>query len=351
MIPGGGAPESGSVAAAARVLPKAELHCHIEGAASPALVLRQAERYGADVSSIIRGDAFLWTDFTSFLAAYDLSASLFRTPEDYALLVDDHLVRLASDGTVYAEFFVSPDHARAAGLDPIAYIEGLAEGMRRAETSTGIVSRMIVVGIRHFGPEAVETSARFATSLRHPLVTGFGLAGDERSGRPSDFTRAFRIAGEDGLFLTAHAGELLGADSIAETIHALKPQRIGHGVRAIEDRTLVSQIAEEGIVLEVCPNSNLALGIYHSPAAHPLRRLHAAGVRITLNSDDPPYFGTSLNREYEFARESHGFRDFELMAITRTAVEAAFVDPETRGRLLDGLILSGISLGAPATGA
>nr|HMQ57314.1 adenosine deaminase [Rhizobiaceae bacterium] len=154
---------------------KAELHCHIEGAAAPDLVERQARKYGADPSPFIRDGAFVWTDFTTFLGAYDFSASLFRTEEDYALLAQTYLTSLAADGAIYSELFISSDHALRAGLSPEAYLAGLAEGVRRAQAATGIECRLIPVGVRHFGAASVEAAARFAVSCGEPLVTGFGL--------------------------------------------------------------------------------------------------------------------------------------------------------------------------------
>src|SRR5688500_17844859 len=153
---------------------KAELHCHIEGAAAPELVIKQAQKYGVDVSGIIRDGSFVWHDFTSFLSAYDVAADLFRSEEDYAKLSEHYLTSLARDGASHSEFFTSADHARRAGRSPEAYTNGLAEGMMRAKAKTGIESRMIVTGVRHFGVEAVEAAARFTVKLGHPLVTGFG---------------------------------------------------------------------------------------------------------------------------------------------------------------------------------
>jgi adenosine deaminase len=317
-----------------QAIPKAELHCHIEGAAAPALVVRQAEKYGMDVSGFIRDGAFFWNDFTSFLAAYDAAASLFRTEEDYARLAEHHLSLLARDGAIYAEFFISPDHARRAGLSPEAYTAALAEGIERARAKTGIEARMIVTGVRHFGVEAVEAAARFAARRVHPLVTGFGLAGDERHGDTEDFVRAFEIAREARLGITVHAGEFGGPESVRAAIDHLRPSRIGHGVRATEDPDLVQRIAEEGLVLECCPVSNVVLGVFPDFAHHPLPKLAAAGCRVTLNSDDPPHFHTSLGREYQVAAEYFGFTPARLAAITRTAIEAAFVDRRTRSELL-----------------
>ncbi len=313
---------------------KAELHCHIEGAASPELVIRQARKYNAAPTPFIRNGSFVWHDFTSFLAAYDFSADLFRSEEDYALLADQYLTSLARDGAIYSEFFTSPDHARRAGLSPAAYTNALGEGMARAKAKTGIESRMIVTGVRHFGVESVEQAARFAARCGHPLVTGFGMAGEERFGDFEDYVRAFEIAREAGLGITVHAGELAGWESVAAAIDFIRPSRIGHGVRAIENPDLVRRIADAGIVLECCPVSNVELKVFDGFANHPFARLRTAGCKVTLNSDDPPYFWTSLKREYDVAREHFGLDDKALTAITRTAIEAAFVDRKTRAALL-----------------
>ncbi len=279
------------------MLLKAELHCHIEGAASPELVIRQAQKYSADWSRYIHDGSFIWSDFTSFLAAYDFSADLFRTEEDYALLADHYLTSLARDGCIYSETFTSPDHARKAGLSPQAYTDALGEGMMRAKAKTGIEARMIVTGVRHFGVESIESAARFAAKCGHPLVTGFGVAGEERIGDFEDYVRAFEIAREARLGITIHAGELMGWESVAAAIKHIRPSRIGHGVRAIENPDLVKDIAARGIVLEVCPGSNVARKVFDSFADHPFPKLRAAGCKVTLNSDDPPYFWTSLQRE------------------------------------------------------
>ncbi len=313
---------------------KAELHCHIEGAASPELVLRQARKYNADPTPFIREGSFVWHDFTSFLAAYDFSADLFRSEEDYALLADQYLTSLARDGAIYSEFFTSPDHARRAGLSPAAYTNALGEGMARAKAKTGIESRMIVTGVRHFGVDSVEQAARFAARCGHPLVTGFGMAGEERFGDLEDYVRAFEIAREAGLGITVHAGELAGWESVAAAIDFVRPSRIGHGVRAIENPDLVRRIADAGIVLECCPVSNIELKVFDGFANHPFARLRDAGCKVTLNSDDPPYFWTSLKREYDVAREHFGLDDKALTGITRTAIEAAFVDRKTKAALL-----------------
>ncbi|WP_424547766.1 adenosine deaminase [Shinella zoogloeoides] len=318
-------------------MPKAELHCHIEGATPPALALSQARRYGIDTSGFIRDGEYAWQDFTSFVASYDATANLFRTEEDYALLAETYLSEIAGAGAIYSELIVSPDQGDAVGIVADAYIAGLAEGAERAKAKTGIETRLLIVGIRHFGPERVVRAAEYAARRPHPLITGFNLAGEERMHRVADFTRAFDIARDAGLGITIHAGELSGAFSVRDALDHVRPSRISHGVRAIEDPALVKRLADEGVVLEVCPGSNVALGVFADFRSHPLRALHEAGVRVTLNSDDPPFFHTSLAREYEVASTIMGFSDADILGMTRTAVEAAFVDEPTRQRLLSAL--------------
>jgi len=315
-------------------LKKAELHCHIEGATPPELALAQAEKYGIDTSAIIRDRAYVWEDFTSFVKCYDAIASLFRTEEDYALLAEAYLTELAEAGTIYSEIIVSPDHGNTIGLGAKAYLEGLAAGMEAARQKTGIESRMLITGIRHLGPESVIKTAEFAARREHVLVTGFNLAGEERMHNVADFARAFDIVRDAGLGLTIHAGELSGAFSVRDALDHVHPSRISHGVRAIEDMDLVRRLADAGVVLEVCPGSNISLQVFPDFASHPLRALYEAGVRVTLNSDDPPFFHTSLAQEYDIASAVMGFTDEEINRMTRTAIEAAFVDEPTRQRLL-----------------
>lgn len=315
-------------------LKKAELHCHIEGATPPALALSQAEKYGVDVSAIIKNGAYVWDDFSHFLKCYDGVADLFRTEEDYALLAETYLTELAQAGAIYSEIIISTEHGEAVGLGADAYVRGLAAGIEAAKARTGIEGRMIFSIIRHLGPEMAERAARYAARANHPLVTGFNLAGEERMHRVADFAYAFDIARDAGLGITIHAGEMAGAFSVRDALDHVRPSRISHGVRAIEDADLVRRIADEGVVLEVCPGSNVSLGVFPDFASHPLRSLRDAGCRVTLNSDDPPFFHTSLAQEYEIASHVMQFTDAEIDGMTRTAIEAAFIDQPTRTALL-----------------
>jgi adenosine deaminase len=315
-------------------LKKVELHCHLEGAAPPALTAMQARKYGVDTSAFLRDGVYLWNDFAEFLVAYDKVSEVYRTEEDYALLTETYLDELAAIGTIYSELIVSPDHGDRIGLGADSYLAGVSAGIRAAKARTGIEARLIVTGERHFGPDRVIKAAEYAARSGNPLITGFNMAGEERMGRVADYARAFDIAREAGLGLTIHAGEVCGAFSVRDAVDLVRPSRIGHGVRAIEDGELVRRLADLGTVLEVCPGSNIALNVFADFASHPLRLLKEAGVRVTISSDDPPFFKTSLEREYALASSAFGFDDSEIDVMTRTGLEAAFVDEETRAMLL-----------------
>lgn len=316
------------------MIPKAEIHCHLEGAADPALVLKQAEKYKVDVSRIISDGSYVWRDFTEFLRCFDVAAALFRTAEDYALLIETYLEQLAATGCIYSEVFISTDHARMIGIPERDYIDGIAEGMMQAKARFGIEARMIATGLRHEGPASVLRAATYIAENPHPLVTGFGMGGDERMHHPKDLAPGFDVAREAGLAITTHAGEFGGPQSVWDSLTYLKPSRIGHGVRAIEDPALVQELIDQQIVLECCPGSNIALKVYENFSAHPFKALRDAGVLVTLNSDDPPHFHTSLQREYDIAVQHFDLTEEDLREVTRTALKAAFVDEETRDALL-----------------
>jgi len=276
---------------------------------------------------------YAWRDFSSFLDCYDRVAAVLRHAADYAELAYDYLARCAREGLIYVEVFNSPDHARSIGLPYAEQIAGLAAGMERAEQEFGIVARTITICLRHLGPDRALAVANEMVATPHPRVTGFGMAGDELRYEPRDFLPAFRLADDAGYACTAHAGEVAGPESVRATLQALPVQRLGHGVRAGEDLRLVAEIARRAIVLEICPGSNIALGLYPDRRRHPLSQLIGAGCRITLNSDDPAFFGTSIGQEYEAAAVELGLSRRVLRGITETAIEAAFVDDGTKQRL------------------
>lgn len=316
-------------------VPKAELHVHVEGAATPALVRRIAERNGVAVppGTIGEDGRFAWSDFLDFLRVYDAATSVIRTGRDYRDIVFEHLLACAREGAIYVELTASADHAAQVGLSDEEHLAGLAQGIDDAREQTGIEARVVMSCVRHFGPEQAVEVARRTVEGPHPYVTGFGMGGDEAGWPAHLFAEAYAIAARGGLGLTVHAGEWAGPESVRSGL-ALGVTRIGHGVRAVEDPALVEELAERGIVLEVCPTSNVALGIYPDLAAHPLPALRAAGVPVTLGSDDPPYWNASVGGEYALAAAAFGLDEEALREVTRTALRAAFVEEDVRQRLL-----------------
>lgn len=317
------------------MIPKAELHVHLEGTAPPSLIRRLAERNRIPLPDGLFADedTFRWTDFLDFLATYDMAASVIRTPDDYRDVTYEYLASCAAEGAVYVELIASPGHADAVGMTDEEHFGGIAAGIDDARRDHGIEARILAAAVRNHGVESAEALARRLAADRHPYVVGFQLAGDEAGFPPGPFARAYEIAADSGLGCSVHAGEHAGAESVRGAL-ALPVTRIAHGVRAIEDPALVAELAERGTVLEVCPTSNVATGVFASYEDHPLGALREAGVRTCLGSDDPPYFGCSIGSEYAVARERLGLDEGELSEMTRTALEGAFADGGLKGSLL-----------------
>ena len=315
---------------------KAELHVHLEGTATPALVRQMASRNGATLDfAIFKSDGeFAWTDFWEFLDCYDKAAATILTKDDYRLVTYDYLARCAREDTIYVEMFSSPDHAAEVGMSYKDHLDGIAAGIDDARKDFGIEGRIIVTCVRHFGADRALAVANLVASNPHPYVVGFGMGGDESRFHPADFAPAFHLAKKAGYQTTNHAGEFAGPESIRATLGTLPISRIGHGVRAIEDDDLLEELADRRIPLELCPGSNVATGLYESREKHPFRRFMDAGRVVTLNSDDPPYFATSIGREYEQAVKNYGLSETALKNITRNAISSAFCDEELKARLL-----------------
>ncbi len=316
-------------------LPKVELHLHLEGAAPPAFIRGLAKEKKIDISGIFdeRGN-YSYTDFWHFLKVYEAATSVLTKPEDYHRLTLAVLEESAKSGVVYSETFLSPDFC--GGRDIGAWREYLAamrEAADQAERQMGITLRGIITCIRHFGPDKARETARCAADTAGDWIVGFGIAGDEKIGKPKDFRWSFDCAREAGLRLTAHAGEWGGADSVRDAIRDLEVERIGHGVRAIEDLSLVDEIAEKGIVLEVCPGSNIALGIYPGWRKHPIAELHRRGVKVTISTDDPPFFHTTMAREYDLLNQAFDWDDGMFRDIARASLDAAFCDADTKAKI------------------
>ena len=313
---------------------KAELHVHLEGTAPPELVRRIAARNGLPLPEQMLGEdgRFRYTDFLDFLRTYDMAASMIRTAEDYRDITYEYLCSCARGGAIYVELTASPDHAALVGLSDSEHLGGIAQGIDDARRDTGIEGRILISAVRNFGVEQALRNARHAAERPHPYVVGFSMAGDEAGFPAGDFAEAYAIVADAGLGCTIHAGEWAGADSVRAALD-LPITRISHGVRAIEDDDVVFELESRGIALECCPTSNVVLGVYPSYEDHPLPALRSAGVRVTLGSDDPPYFGASIEGEYEVCEEFMGFSDDVLREITRTAIDAAFCDEDLRAAL------------------
>jgi adenosine deaminase len=311
---------------------------HLEGTAPPDLIRRLAERNGMPVPDGVfeTPERFAYTDFLDFLRTYDLAASVIRTGDDYRDVTYEYLAGCAREGALYVELTASPDHAALVGLSDEEHLDGIARGIDDARAEFGIEGRILISCVRNFGVEQALRVAGYAAELPHPYVVGFSMAGDEENFPAGDYAEPFGIAASAGLGCTVHAGEWAGADSVRAALE-LPVTRIGHGVRAIEDAALVEQLVEREIVLECCPTSNVVLGAFPTYEEHPLPRLRAAGVKVTLGSDDPPYFGASIGGEYAVCSERFGYGDEELCDITRTALEAAFCEETLKNRLIRSL--------------
>ncbi|MEZ5751427.1 MAG: adenosine deaminase [Paracoccaceae bacterium] len=317
-------------------LPKVELHLHFEGAAPPAFIRGLAKEKNIDISGIFDADGgYAYRDFWHFLEVYEAACTTLQSPDDFHRLALAILEEKAADGVVYAETFLSPDFC--GGGDVAAwreYLHAIEEAAAIGRKKFGIELRGIVTAVRHFGPDQSRATALCAAETRGDFLTGFGLAGDEKQFHPRDFTWAFDCAREAGLRLTAHAGEWGGPDSVRDALDHLRPERIGHGVRAIEDPALVDRLAEDKIVLEVCPGSNVFLGLYPRFADHPVARLREREVTVTLSTDDPPFFHTTLGKEYEALSQAFGWTADDFKAMNTAAIEAAFCDAATRDAIL-----------------
>ena len=320
-------------------LPKVELHLHLEGAAPPAFIRGLAQEKSINLDGVFdEAGHYSYRDFTDFLRVYEAATSVLTTPEDYARLTSAVLEQCVANDVIYAETFLSPDFCGGRDLGAWReYLHAMQDAADKAEAQDGIVLRGIVTCIRHFGPEKAKETAVCAAETAGDWIVGFGIAGDEMAGAPRDFAYSFDMAREAELRLTAHAGEWGGAASVRAAWRDLRVERIGHGVQAIQDPKLVDDLAAAGVVLEVCPGSNVALGVAKSWADHPIDKLRSAGVKVTVSTDDPPFFHTSMRHEYDRLADTFGWDDEIFREIAKTSAEAAFCDAETRAALLTKL--------------
>ncbi|SMX38097.1 adenosine deaminase [Maliponia aquimaris] len=313
-------------------LPKVELHLHFEGGAPPAFIRGLAKEKKVDIAKVFNRDgSYAYRDFWHFLEVYEAATSVLKTPEDYARLCTAVLEESARNGVVYSETFLSPDFCGGGDVGAWReYLLAIREAAERAERSHGITLRGIVTCIRHFGPDKARRAALCAAETAGDWLVGFGMAGDEKKGKQKDFAWSFDLAREAGLRLTSHAGEWNGPQEVRDAVEDLGVERIGHGVRAAPDLATVDMLAEREITLEVCPGSNVFLGVYPTLKDHPIDRLRDRGVRVTVSTDDPPFFHTTMRQEYLGLAKTFGWDEEVFADINRTALDAAFCDAATR---------------------
>ncbi|MFQ1698975.1 adenosine deaminase [Loktanella agnita] len=318
-----------------RAIPKAELHTHLEGCAPPSFIKGLAAEKKIDISKIFAPDGgYAFRDFDHFLQVYEAACTTLQNPEDFRRLTMAVLEETASHGVVYMETFVSPDFCGGGDLSAWRdYLAAMEDAALEAEEKLGITLKGIVTGIRHFGPDASKPAARCAAETKGSFITGYGMAGGEMVGRPGDYAYSFDMAREAGLRLTCHAGEWGGPDMVADTIRDLGVERIGHGISAADDPALMAEIAEKEIVLEVCPGSNVVLKAVGGWASHPIAKLRDAGVKVTVSTDDPPFFHTTMTAEYDMLHKTFGWDVDDFTALNNTALAAAFCDDKTRARV------------------
>ncbi|KGP63240.1 adenosine deaminase [Legionella norrlandica] len=319
-------------------LKKAELHVHLEGTISPNLAKKLAKRNNLTLpNGLIAPDekSYLSKDFLDFLNVYDTLASVIKNPQDYYDITFDYLKSNAQENAIYIEMMYSPDHAeKSSGIPSKEHLVAIQQAIDDAKNKFDIVGRIIITAVRHFGVEACERVAKQAGIDKLPCVTGFGLGGDEAKFPPKLFTKAYQIAAASGFECTVHAGEFDSARGMEEAMKHLPIKRIGHGVKVIYSPDVMNMVKDRDIALEVCPTSNIFLGLFKDMNSHPFHKLYEAGIKISINSDDPPFMNTTLAQEYKKVQKSYRYSDDTMNNITRMAIESAFIDEKTRKELL-----------------
>ncbi|MBO8191395.1 adenosine deaminase [Streptomyces oryzae] len=323
-----------------RTLPKAHLHLHFTGSMRPSTLLELADKYGVHLPDALSGGEppkLRATDergWFRFQRLYDIARSCLREPEDIQRLVREAAQEDVRDGSRWLEIQVDPTSyaPRLGGLTPA--LEIILDAVEAASRETGLGIRVLVAANRMKHPLDARTLARLAVRYRDRGIVGFGLSNDERRGFARDFDRAFTIAREGGLLAAPHGGELSGPSSVRDCLDDLRATRVGHGVRAAEDPWLLARLAERQVTCEVCPASNVALGVYDKAEDVPVRALWDAGVPMALGADDPLLFGSRLAAQYELVRREHGFSDAELAELARQSVRGASMPRDVRDEVL-----------------
>jgi aminodeoxyfutalosine deaminase len=323
-------------------LPKAELHVHHVGSASPRIVSELAERHPGTVPSdpdTLR-EFFAFRDFAHFIEVYLAVVDLIRTPEDIRYLTYEVAREMATgQGLRYAELTCTPytsvrPDKPGMGMPIEAYTDAIEDARVAAERDFGLVLRWIYDIPGESGVPAADATLDYALHHRTDALVGFGLGGPEIGVPRPQFQPHFDGARAAGLHSVPHAGETTGPETVWHALRLLGAERIGHGTSSAQDPELLAHLAATGVPLEVCPSSNIATRAVATLDEHPIRAFRDAGVTITVNSDDPPMFGTTLNREYEIAADLLGLDETGVADLARTAVRASFADDDLKARVL-----------------
>jgi aminodeoxyfutalosine deaminase len=320
-----------------RNLPKVELHLHLEGTILPETLLELSRRHDAEpLTAEAARELYVYQNFLGFMDSFKAVSSRLKGPEDYELITYNMVRELARQGVVHAEVYISFGiiyYWKNMAVEP--FVEAIERGRVRAEKDFGTTIYWIIDAVRHFGPEEAAKVFRKAAELRprYPSIVGIGIGGDEARGSADLFRECYAEAREAGLRLTAHAGETIGPESIWSAIN-IGAERLGHVLAAQRDPELMEVLAEKQIPVEINITSNIRTGCCPSFEEHPVRNYFESGLMVTLNSDDPPMFGSNLLEEYQLAYDQFGFSLDQLREIAANGVEASFLPPERKLNLL-----------------
>ncbi|MFB3814532.1 MAG: adenosine deaminase [Terriglobales bacterium] len=323
-----------------RALPKAELHLHLEGAIEPETLVELARNHGQALDPEDVRRAYHYTDFTGFLLCFRTITKYLETPDDYEIVTYRLMERLAAENVKHAEVYVAVGTCLYWGRSFEEIFQGLERGRERGERDFGVSLYWIFDAVRHFGAEAAMCVAERAVKLKHrDSVVGFGIGGDERRAAPELFRDVYEYAASHGLRLTCHAGETVGPDSVWGALHALRTERIGHGTTCWQDPQLLAYLLDAQVPIEVSVSSNVRTGCVRGLEQHPLRQYFDLGLLVTLNTDDPAMFETTIGREYQIAQDVFGFTDEQLKRLAMNSFAASFLPDEKKReylRLFDG---------------
>jgi adenosine deaminase len=335
---------SAGIPAAILQLPKAELHVHLEGCMTPALLVELARKHGEKIELRTVEERYNTRTFTEFLELFKWATSYLREPEDYARLAEVTAARMSEENCIYAEITLSVGVMLLRKQNVERNFEAIREGVARASHAArcGLRVQWICDAVRQFGAEKALDVARIAAEMKSEGVVAFGMGGDEESLPAADFRNVYEYAAGEGLHRLAHAGEMGGPEAVRDAIEMLGAERIGHGIASIRDENLMEMLIEREIPLEICSQSNVCTGALAKLRGltearieeHPLRKFIARGVPVTLSTDDPAMFHTSLNESYRATVEHMGLSAAELVDLAEASFRYAFVRADEKRKMI-----------------